>query len=291
MISSHSVYISTMPALPINIMFSINKVKLELSADFLAGFVLPFIVATTGLLAPVFFFEWAVRLPYFRKYQISYREGRARFKDVSYDPTPLSTAATHEEYTMNAFRRVPVVAFIASAILYSLKLEMFSARALSECPSVFNMIFQYMLYYFFSDFVAFLNHCLVHKNDFLWKHVHAMHHEVHTPTALSGPYSTYYDYLMFGGMPNIVAAAVIQPHALVFYLGVLTNTYGVAYLHSGLQHPCFDFLLSGCFLLPFHATSRLHDRHHRRAGRQAKDMGEHVWLWDYLAGTLSDGPV
>jgi len=262
-----------------------------LSPDFLAGFLMPFSVSLTGLLFPVMFFEWAVRQPYFQKYHITYKSDQRRYQNGSYAPKHLSSVSSFDEYQKMGIQRAPITAFFCSAIIYSLQLEMFSPQALYERPENWKMLVQYVAYYYLSDLIAFVNHYAVHKNDFLWKHVHSMHHEVHTPTAFSGPYSTFYDYFMFGGVPNILSVAILRPHALVFYLGLLTNTYGVAYVHSGIQHPIFDSLMCLGGLIPFHATPRLHDRHHRRAGRKAVDMGEHIWLWDYIAGTLTEGFV
>lgn len=256
------------------------------NTDFVFGFVVPFVLATVGLLGPIFFFEWAVRQAYFEPYLITYKEGQQRYGTKT-GTKNLNRVAPHDELVTMALCRVPFVAFLGAAALYGLKLDMFSIHNVSHVPRLSTMMFQYACYYYCSDFIGWIGHYAAHKSDFLWRHVHAMHHEDATPTTLSAPYSTLYDYLLFGATPNIVSAAILKPHALVFCAGLFTNTYGVAYVHSGIHHPVFDFFLSMGFLLPFHASPRLHDRHHRRAGRKTQDLGEHVWLWDYLAGTLS----
>jgi len=137
------------------------------------------------------------------------------------------------------------------------------------------------------DFIYYWGHRVMHESEFLWQ-FHRIHHQVTTPTAVSTGHNDLLDATISGGLPIILASAIIQPSPWTFYLFVASRVSENVLNHSGICATVID-VISFKFL-PFRAGIAHHDAHHKFSNyhKGAKNLGELLWVWDWIFGTLSN---
>ena len=122
---------------------------------------------------------------------------------------------------------------------------------------------------------------------YLWKHNHSLHHRIHTPTPASTVFIDPLDATLQGGLPIIVATAVVRPHWLTFCVYTGVRIAENVCNHSGLDERFVDVVTLR--VLPGRARMKHHDHHHQFSnyGPSAKNFGEMFWVWDWMHGTLA----
>jgi sterol desaturase/sphingolipid hydroxylase (fatty acid hydroxylase superfamily) len=265
--------------------FSIDK-------DFLATFALPLAVGLTSAVLPSWYLEHAAKQPWAKQYLITYREGEDRWKKDS-DGKRKKTHHHdhHDEIERQSLLRMFLASFFAAVVLYSTQLEILSYASLMESISYTSWFLQFAALLYTIDFIQYVCHYAGHETEFLWKYVHSKHHQIHTPSALQCAYGSILSPTLGAALPVVLAYLLCQPHASVFYVVAANQVVSFGpYGHSGMQVPLIDVML-GYGWLPFRATPRLHDAHHRLSGKAATNLGTTIWLWDYLFGTLTTDRV
>lgn len=139
------------------------------------------------------------------------------------------------------------------------------------------------------DFFLYWGHRVQHENYFLWKHFHSYHHEIDTPTAISTLSIDPIDASLQGGIPMILAAILVQPHPMTFYIYVFFRLCDNVVNHAGLKNQFYVELLALKFL-PFRASAGHHDYHHKFSNysRNAKNFAEYFLVWDQVFGTMTN---
>ena len=257
----------------------------NMNNDFIAGFILPFLIAASAALLPMFVLEWLIRQPFVQPYLITYHGNGSSSCRFNNNNKPKSR---RKELEYIALCDVPLLALVGATVLHCLNLDTFKGENVfntSSFPVWYVALYQFIMYYYTSDFISYGMHYILHENDFLWKYVHAKHHKEHTPTALSAVYATFAEELFVGAFSQVITACIVKPHAIIFYICLWCIISNTGYLHCGIDHPIINFIFGG--IMPFSTSCRLHDRHHKIAGRKTQDLGGKTWIWDYIFGTLS----
>ena len=138
------------------------------------------------------------------------------------------------------------------------------------------------------DFGLYWGHRIQHMSPFLWKHVHSKHHRIDTPSPVSTLYMDPVDATLQGGIPFILASAIVQPHPYTFAVYLFLRLAENVINHSGI-----DSWMLSIMTLKFPCLGRCpiahHYKHHLLCnyGPNAKNFAEIFWIWDWVFGTLS----
>merc|ERR1712217_387344 len=118
------------------------------------------------------------------------------------------------------------------------------------------------------EVVEFHSHLLLHKNAWLFKHVHKVHHEWPAPAALQSHYVHWLEFLMINFPITVTGVLLCGSH---MYLAMSLAFFGPS--NGGLVH-------SGYFF--FSNDLGFHDLHHKNAAVNFGGIG----LFDLVYGTL-----
>jgi sterol desaturase/sphingolipid hydroxylase (fatty acid hydroxylase superfamily) len=245
-----------------------------------AGCIIPMLLAALSLVIPFLVCEWLIHQDWCKPYLITYH-GQPRWREPdrnAYSQIPL------RDLLWKAFTKTGLLAVGGALVLFCLQLPIFHLENLQHLPGVTEGTCQFLGMFLVIDFFTYAAHWAFHKSDFLWKHVHAFHHHVHTPTALATTYATFWDSAINGAVPFIVGAAIVQPNPLIFYANICFFVSNFVVIHSGIDAPWLRVLMLE--FLPFRVSARLHDKHHKSSGRHATNLGTLTTFWDWPFGTL-----
>merc|ERR1712070_93213 len=89
------------------------------------------------------------------------------------------------------------------------------------------------------------------------------------------------------GLPMLAAVAMVRPHPITFYALVCVGNFEHVLNHCGFDDELTNIL--SLRWLPFRGSIAHHDYHHKFCGRsgQVRNLGEGLWLWDWMFGTLA----
>lgn len=246
-------------------------------------FCLPLTVGLCSSVIPSYVLERIGHQDWAQQYKITYTKGETRSSNHHH--------LHHDEIEERSLFSMFLSSFFAALVLYLAQVETLSYDALCTSITAGHWMLQCACLIYAIDFFQYLLHYLGHKSTFLWKHVHSMHHQIHTPSALQCAYGSVCSTCLGGALPILLACALVRPHATVFYVAAANQTISFGpYGHCGMCLPLIDILL-GYGIIPFRATPFLHDAHHRISGRRATNLGTTIWLWDWIFGTLDTDRV
>jgi len=274
---------------PLNFQAASRTTTMELGSklSLLMGCFIPMFIASMGLVVPMVFLEWFIRVPRFQKRLITYSGARTRFPGGS--DTTKGGMPSHHHLIETTIKKIAILSVGGGFMLYNLKLPMFHPDRLMAIPGIGQFVREFGVMFVLVDFLLWLVHFALHKNEFLWEHVHAVHHSVRLPTPLTTAYASFADSALNGAMPLIVGAAVVNPSPWVFYAILSFFVPHFVLIHSGIDNSKIPFLVRILNLgfLPYRVGTNFHDRHHKMSGKEATDLGTMLSFWDFLFGTLS----
>jgi len=153
----------------------------------------------------------------------------------------------------------------------------------NEWPSFVTAFTTMLACMFIHDFWNYWLHRAMHHFPWLYKNVHAKHHDLREPSALGAIYASPIDMLLVGfGMS--LAVIIVKPDYISFLCFVFFQTLQDVSNHTGWNLP-----FSPLSLLPFKSDTKYHDLHHRyghHAG-PAKNLAGAFWILDWAFGTMS----
>eukprot|EP00548_Thalassiothrix_antarctica_P003684 CAMPEP_0194150660 /NCGR_PEP_ID=MMETSP0152-20130528/44490_1 /TAXON_ID=1049557 /ORGANISM="Thalassiothrix antarctica, Strain L6-D1" /LENGTH=313 /DNA_ID=CAMNT_0038853795 /DNA_START=77 /DNA_END=1015 /DNA_ORIENTATION=- len=201
----------TISSNPLNFQAASRTTTMELGSklSLSMGCFIPMFIASMGLAVPMVFLEWFIRVPRFQKRLITYSGSKTRFPGGS--DTTKSGVPFHPHLIKTAITKITILSVGGGFMLYNLKLSMFHPDRLMAIPGIGQFVREFGAMFMLVDFVNWLVHFAFHKNEFLYKHVHAVHHSVRLPTPLTTAYASFADSALNGAMPFIVGAAVLNP--------------------------------------------------------------------------------
>jgi sterol desaturase/sphingolipid hydroxylase (fatty acid hydroxylase superfamily) len=158
-------------------------------------------------------------------------------------------------------------------------------------PHFETFVKQFVIMQLVGDLFLYIGHRVQHEVPYFWKNYHSIHHAVDTPTTASTAYIHPIDAFLQAALPMLLTAVVAQAHPLVFSFYVFTRLSENTINHCGYDHWLINFMWLK--FLPFRASIRHHDEHHRfsnRSGSGGKNFGENFVIWDWAFKTLR-GPI
>lgn len=142
---------------------------------------------------------------------------------------------------------------------------------------------------FVCDFFLYWGHRIQHEVPYLWKNVHAQHHQLGTPTPAGTIFIHDLDATLQASLPLLLGGLLVRPHPVLYWLYIFCHIANNVQNHSGVdceKDALFRVVTGRC--LPLRSSARHHDAHHRFSnyGGKAKNFAEMFWIWDWAFGTL-----
>lgn len=146
----------------------------------------------------------------------------------------------------------------------------FSATRLhgGPLPSVWEVAWQLAFFVLLDDFLYYWMHRLMHHPR-LFRHVHAVHHRVPTPWAISAHYMHPIEFTATG-LLMLLGPVLVGAHLLTLYLWIAMRQWEAAEGHCGYELPWSPSRLLG------HSGATYHDFHH------SKTWGNYAGFLGYL---------
>lgn len=244
-----------------------------------------YVAANVGYFVTALVLEALLSIPYLAKMQISYVRGKPRSQEV--EAIRAAVAPLAVQFKTAAWHMAGpngLLNGLASALILPLVIP----NPTTAWPSWWEFVVGMIAMVILNDFALYWGHRAQHESEFLWKNFHHLHHSVTTPSPISTVYIHPIDATLQGGIPILVAAILVQPHPVTFYVFVVQRVAENCFNHSGLNSTVADALFLKS--LPLRASVAHHDAHHHFSNysRNAKNYGEAFWLWDWLFGTLTN---
>jgi plant 4alpha-monomethylsterol monooxygenase len=136
-------------------------------------------------------------------------------------------------------------------------------------PAWYVMLGQIVFFIYLDDFLYYFMHRAMHHG-WLWKNVHAVHHRIHTPWAITGHYMHPIEFVLTAAL-MLIGPLLVGAHIVTVYIWVVIRQWEAAEGHSG-----YDFPWSPTHLLPGSDGALHHDFHH------AKVKGNYAGFLSYL---------
>lgn len=146
-------------------------------------------------------------------------------------------------------------------------------------PPWWVIALQVVFFIYLDDLLFYGLHRLLHTR-WLFKHIHHVHHRVHTPWAVTGHNTHPVEYLLTGAVA-LVGPVLVEAHVVVLWIWIAWRQWEAAEGHCG-----YDFPWTPTHLLPFNDGAVHHDFHHARVHGNYAGFLTHV---DRLLGTFSKG--
>jgi len=120
-----------------------------------------------------------------------------------------------------------------------------------KIPGVLVQVVSLLAFLPFTDFFFFWPHYLFHKSQFLYDHVHYIHHSWMAPISITCIYAHPIEFI-FGNVTIIAFGPyVLGSHVTTWWLWTFAGTVGTSIAHSGWRLP-----------IPLFSATMGHDYHH-----------------------------
>lgn len=138
-----------------------------------------------------------------------------------------------------------------------------------------------------ADTWQYVTHRILHANKFLYKHIHALHHQVYVSYAYGAFYNHPIEAIVVDmlGFPVCLAMAGLNTNESTLFATMWT-------IKIVMDHCGYDFPYSPWNLLTPHAPL-FHDLHHQSWGMK-HNFSNYTPFWDWALGTIwrgDDGPA
>jgi sphinganine C4-monooxygenase len=148
-----------------------------------------------------------------------------------------------------------------------------------EMEDVGTILIKLMIGAFMLDTYQYWMHRLFHRNKFLYRHFHSVHHELTVPYAFGALYNHPVEGLCMDTVGGGLPVLLLDMHPWTATLFTSFATIKTVHDHCGYVLP-FD-PLHLCF-----ATAAYHDIHHWGKGIRYNFSQPFFTLWDELGGTI-----
>jgi len=136
------------------------------------------------------------------------------------------------------------------------------------------------------DFFHFINHFIFHKNSYLYKNIHKMHHKFKYPSSITTFYQHQIDLLFTNSLPTILSLYFmpIKPTYFQYILILTYKTFIEISGHSGkiIKSTSFPQFIWLPRILGIQLSVEEHDLHH---SLNNCNYSKRFSLWDKLFGT------
>ena len=155
----------------------------------------------------------------------------------------------------------------------------FGRAAFFPLPRWHEVLGQLLVFVYLDDALFYGMHRALHTR-WLFRHVHAVHHRIYTPWAITGNYMHPLEFVLTAALA-MLGPALFHAHPLTLWIWIAFRQWEAAEGHCG-----YDLPLSPTRLLPGSDGAVHHDFHHARVRGNYAGFLRHV---DALFGTLAKG--
>ena len=190
--------------------------------------------------------------------------------------------------TYNSFKLMTKGAVLTLGLFFAviLPLQMYSGpffqiagiNGSKPFPKLWQVFLQLTIFFVIEDYGNYWIHRWLHT-PWAYKHIHYMHHEFDTPTALAASYAHPVEILALG-LPSFVGPAMVGCHVSVCWAWFVLRQLEAVETHSG-----YDFRWSPTKLIPFYGGSEYHDYHHWVGGQSRGNFASIFTYCDFIYNT------
>ena len=183
------------------------------------------------------------------------------------------------ENTINIlWERIPLIAFNVSILitLNVIGLYFFKDIFIKDFFSFGYCLIEVLFVLFIDDMYFYFLHRFMHKNKFIYKIVHKIHHRANTPMPIEYIYVHPLEWSsgMIGPFLAMIVIGGISFESYMLYL-IIRNMHEI-HIHSGIITSTLHKIF------PFYGTNEHHDVHH---AKRDGNYGSTFILWDLIMGT------
>ena len=124
-------------------------------------------------------------------------------------------------------------------------------------PAAWVIAAQVLFFIYLDDFLFYWSHRALHTR-WLYRNVHAVHHRIMTPWAVTGHDMHVIEFVLIG-LLVLIGPVLVGAHVLTIWIWIVIRQWEAAEGHSG-----YDLPYSPTKLLPGSDGAVHHDWHHRR---------------------------
>ena len=146
-------------------------------------------------------------------------------------------------------------------------------------PPWYVILGSLLLFIYLDDFLFYWFHRLMHR-PWWFKRVHAWHHRIYTPWAVTGNYMHPFEYVATASIA-LIGPLLLGSHVVVLYLWAAFRQWEASEGHCGYAFPW-----SPTRLLPLSDSALHHDFHHSKV--KGNFAGFLPWT-DQVFGTIVNG--
>jgi methylsterol monooxygenase/4-alpha-methyl-delta7-sterol-4alpha-methyl oxidase len=176
-----------------------------------------------------------------------------------------------KKYFLPSLARLVVNNFmLALLLIISWPLIRHSNVHLGELPAWYLIIVQIVFFIFLDDFLYYWMHRYFHRNKWLLKHVHSVHHRVRNTCGINGNYMHWVEFSATASL-MLLGPILIGAHLYVIWIWVALRQFEAVDGHTG-----YDIPWNPAHWLPVYEGPVYHDFHH------AKFKGNYAGFLPYL---------
>lgn len=146
-------------------------------------------------------------------------------------------------------------------------------------PGPLEVLLSVLAFVYLDDFLFYFMHRALHHR-VLYRHIHAWHHRIVTPWAITGHYMHPLEYVLTGALA-LAGPVLFGCHVITLWVWIALRQWEAAEGHSG-----YDFRLSPTHYLPGGDGALHHDFHHARV---KGNYAGFLRIWDAVFGTYAAG--
>jgi len=168
------------------------------------------------------------------------------------------------------------LAFASIILLTWPLLALFVDLQTGALPPWYIILGQIILFIYLDDFLYYWLHRTMHRNKWLFRHIHAKHHRFMTPWAITGNYMHPVEFVLTGSLA-LLGPLLLEAHIVTVWLWIAFRQWEAAEGHCG-----YDLPISPTRYLPFSDGALHHDYHH---AKMHGNYGGFLPVADRLFGT------
>ena len=142
-------------------------------------------------------------------------------------------------------------------------------------PSPWELAWQVALFLYLDDFLFYWMHRALHQG-WLFKRIHAVHHRIYTPWAITGHYMHPAEFVLTGSL-MILGPLLLGSHLTTIFAWIVVRQWEAAEGHCGYALPW-----SPSRFIPGSEGAEHHDLHHARV---RVNYAGFLPIWDKVFGT------
>lgn len=186
----------------------------------------------------------------------------------------------NHHYNLSRFKKhLPLILInlLIMCLLFPIGIIMISDSIIVPYESIYTLFFQIIIILIVDDFYFYWFHRLMHKNKFLFKNIHIIHHKASNPFPADYLYEHPLEWILglFGPFIAFLVLGEVYFETIVLYL--IVRVLHELDIHSGIKSSSYRYF-------PFAGINEYHALHHKH---HVKHFSSLFSFWDIIFNTHS----